>query len=111
MAEAYAKRERYRDKQEWRRTAFVAAWLINTAGKTYDRTVNADDLIRFEDEIKKEGIEPVSAEERKRRADESFMMHKKKAWMLLKLDEEGNIKVFGEQELERVKEKYRKRLN
>jgi len=108
MVEAYTKRERARDKQEWRRTAFISAWLINTAGKTYDRTINADDLIKFEDEVKKEGIEPISTEERKRLADESFMIHKKKAWMLLKLDGEGNVKVFGEQELEAMKERYRK---
>ena len=108
MAESFFEHEREKDKQEWRRSAFIASWIINTAGKTYKRDISADELIGFKDEIKKEEIEPISPEERRRKADEAFMLHKQKCWTLLKLDEEGKVKIFDEEKLREIKERYRK---
>jgi len=36
------------------------------------------------------------------------MRHKQKAWTLLKMDEDGKIKVFDEEKLIELKERYRK---
>jgi len=108
IAEAHFEREREKDKQEWRRAAFITSWIINTAGKTYQRDINANELINFKDEVKKKGIKPISQEERKKQADESFMLHKKKFWTRLKTDKDGKVKVFGEEKLKELKERYKK---
>ena len=100
---------REREKEEWRRAAFLASWIINTAGKSYTRNFSAEDLVRFQDEAQKEGIEPIDPEERKRQADETFSFHKSKAWTLIRSDADGGVKVFDEAELERMKERFRKK--
>lgn len=108
IAEAYFEREREKDKQEWRRAAFIASWIINTAGKTYKRDISADKLINFKDEVNENEIRPLSMDERRKQADEAFMLHKKKFWMLFKLDTEGKVKVFDEEKLKELKERYKK---
>lgn len=108
MAESYFEKEREKDKQEWRRMAFLASWIINTAGKTYKRDISANELVSFKDEVKKEEVKPLSPEERRRQADETFMMHKRKSWMLLKLNDEGKVKAFDEEKLKELKERYKK---
>ena len=108
IAEAYYARETEKDKQKWRRAAFIASWIINTAGKTYKRDISANELLGFTDEVKKNEIKPLSMEERRRQADEAFMLHKKKFWMLFELDSEGKVKVFDEEKLKELKERYKK---
>ena len=108
IAEAHYERRREREKGEWRRAAFLASWIINTAGKSYERDISADELVKFKDEVGNEEVKPLDPEERRRQADESFMRHKQKAWMLLKVDEDGKIKVFDEEKLIELKKKYRK---
>jgi len=108
MAAAYYERRREREKEEWRRVAFLASWIINTAGKVYTRDINAEELVKFKDEVQKEEIRPLDPEERKRQADESFMWHKQKAWVLLQVGEDGRIKIFDEAKLRELKERYRK---
>ena len=89
--------------------AFLASWIINTAGKVYKQDISAEQLVRFKDEVQKEEISPIDLEERKRQADESFMQHKQKAWMLLETDEEGKVKIFDEAKLIELKEKYKEK--
>lgn len=108
MTEAYYLRRREREKEEWRRAAFLASWIINTAGKSYARDISAEELVKFKDEVGKEEVKPLEPEERRRQADESFMRHKQKAWTLLKVDEDGKIKVFDEEKLIELKKRYRK---
>jgi len=108
IVEAYYEREKEKDKQEWRRSAFIASWIINTAGKTYRRDISANELLGFKDEVRNKNVKPPSPEERKRQADESFMIHKNKFWMSLGLDEEGKVKIFDEEKLKELKERYRK---
>lgn len=108
IAEAYFEKEREKDKQEWRRAAFIVSWIINTAGKTYKRDISADDLLNFKDEVKKNEIQPLSEDERRKQADETFMLHKKKFWKLFKLDGEGKVKVFDEEKLKELRKRYKK---
>ena len=106
--ESYYEREKEKDKQEWRRVAFLASWIINTAGKTYKRDISANELLGFKDEVRKKNVKPLSPEERKKQADETFMIHKKKSWMLLGLDDDGKVKVFDKEKLEELRKRYKK---
>jgi len=108
IAESYFEREREKDKQEWRRVAFIASWIINTAGKTYKRDISANDLVSFKDEVKKEDLKPLSPEEKERRTQERLQFHKKKFWGLLKTDKEGKVKIFDEEDYKALQEKRKK---
>lgn len=108
MVESYFEKEKEKNKEGWRQAAFIASWIINTAGKSYEKDVSADELIGFKDEIKKEKIKPIDPEERKKQADESFMLHKKAFWTLLSLDKDGKVKVFDKEKLEEIRKRYNK---
>lgn len=109
IAESYGEREREKEKEEWRRAAFIASWIINTAGKSFKRDITADSLINFKDEVRKVDVEPIDPKERKKQADKVFMLHKSKCWMLLNLDEGGKVKVFDREKLNEIKERYKKK--
>jgi len=109
IAEKYFEREREKDKQEWRRAAFISSWIINTAGKTYKRDVSANELVGFKDEIKKENITPLSPEEKEKRTQEMLWFYKKKFWTLLKTDKDGKVKIFDEEDYKALHEKKRKK--
>lgn len=111
IAEAHYERISAAQKDEWRRAAFIASWIINTAGKTFRGDVSAERLVQFKDEVQSENVKPIDPEERRRQADESFMMHKARAWMLLRSDEDGRVKVFDEEHLSKLKERLRKNRN
>jgi len=108
IAEVYFEKEREKDKQAWRRVAFVASWIINTAGKTYKGDISGNELLNFKDEVRNREVTPLSLEEREKQADETFMLHKRKFWTSLSLDENGKVKVFGEEKLKELKERYKK---
>lgn len=108
IAEAYYDRKREEEKEKWRRAAFIASWIINTAGKTYRRDITANELLGFKDEVKNKNVKPLTPEERKKQADESFMIHKKKAWTKLELDKDGKVKVFDREKLEELRKRYKK---
>jgi len=108
VVESYYEREKEKDRQEWRRVAFLASWIINTAGKSYKRDISANELLGFKDEVRNKNVKPLSPEERKKQADESFMIHKKKAWTKLELDKDGKVKVFDEEKLKEMKKRYGK---
>jgi hypothetical protein len=111
MVTAYYERFKADRKEAWRRAAFVASWIINSAGKTFRGDVSAEKLVQFKDEVQSENVKPIDPEERRRQADESFMMHKARAWMLLRSDEAGKVKVFDEEHLNKLKERLRKNRN
>jgi hypothetical protein len=42
-----------REKEEWKRTRWLATVLVNVSGKSVKSKIQETDLIRFPDEIKK----------------------------------------------------------
>jgi len=95
MADAVGEREFVREKEMWRRFAFLAAETMNISGKSVRRPVRAKDLIRFEDDDKvKPGPTPADIEHRKRQAMETAKLHKSKFWE--KLKDESVRKLTGD---------------
>ena len=85
MADAIGEHERVREKEMWRRFAFLAAETVNISGKSVRRPVRAKDLVRFEDDDKaKRGPTPADIEQRKQQAMETAKLHKSKFWTKLK---------------------------
>ena len=87
MADAIGERERVREKELWRRFAFLAAEIVNISGKTLPRGrhVKPKDLIRFDDDDKaKKGPSPAELELRKHQAMETAKLHKSKFWTKLR---------------------------
>ena len=64
------------------------------------RPVSAKELVRFIDEI-----ERVDPEERKRRAEETFKLHKQKFWTLIRTDESGEAKKFDQADWDKIMNK------
>lgn len=95
MANETARIERERDKSEWRRTAWLAAQIINISGKAMPkgRTVRAEDLIKFRDDDIAAG--KVDMEKRRREAEESFRLAKRKFWTKIKGDKLDDIVIPG----------------
>ena len=80
--------------------AFLAASNMNISQKVTKRNVTPEMLVRFSDEI-----DIISEEERKRQTEETFKLHKEKFWMLLKLNEKGEIKKFDQGDWDRIMDK------
>jgi len=78
----YADTRAQDEKAAWKRTAWLAAQIINISGKYIKRQVKPDDLIQFPDEVKEK--EPFDVEKRRREAEETFRFHKTKAWTKIK---------------------------
>lgn len=93
MVKAFNKREIAREKEHWRRIRWAVAHIINISMKSVKHPVRPDHLLPFVDEIK-----VYSPEERRKRTQAILKHHKKKFWYLLKTDEKGKVKVFGEEE-------------
>ena len=74
------------------------------SGKYVKIEVRPEQLLRFADEIPA----PLPPEERKGLTDKHLSFHKKKAWMKLKQDKEGNIKLFDEGDYRKLKAKLKK---
>ena len=72
--------ERAREKESWRRFAFLAAEVINISGKSVKHAVRADQLIKFN-----EGDVKRIADPGKRRAEmaETVKAQKEKCWALI----------------------------
>lgn len=87
MADVVGDREQVKEKEMWRRFAFLAAEVVNISGKSLPRGkhVKPKDLIRFDDDDKAKPM-PTKAELeiRKRQAMETAKLHKSKFWTLLK---------------------------
>lgn len=93
MVEATGAVERSREREMWRRFAFLAAEVINISGKSVKHPVRADQLIKFGDEQQKSRrVEDVA--ERRRQFAETVALHKSKFWT--KLKDESVKKVTGE---------------
>lgn len=45
-----------REREEWKRTRWLATILVNVSGKTVKRNVTEKDLLRFPDETKNNGF-------------------------------------------------------
>lgn len=72
--------------------AWLVAYIINTAGKSFKRTVKPEDLIQFPDEVKVKD-EKYDMEKRRKEAEETFRFHKQKAWTKIKGASVDDIKV------------------
>lgn len=70
---------------------------MNISGKITKRDVSPEMLVRFKDEI----VE-ILPEVREQQAEEAFRFHKEKFWMLLKLNEKGEIKKFDQGDWDRI---------
>ena len=91
MADVYSTRERAEEREQWRRAAFVAATIMNSAGKTYRRTIKPDQLLEFGDGPKRMTLE--ERDRRKREAQETLLLHKQKFWT--KFSDESVAKLTG----------------
>lgn len=100
MVRAYSDRENRKEKENWRRIRWLGTQIINISGKEVKHPIRPEQLIQFKDEII-----ILSPEERERRSIEILKHFKSKFWTLLKLDENGNVKIFGEEEYQILKEK------
>jgi hypothetical protein len=84
MAEAALGREREREKELWRRFAFLAAEVVNISGKSVRRPVKAKDYVRFDDDKANLPPSPAEREARRLQAMETARLHKAKFWTLLR---------------------------
>lgn len=84
-------------REEWRRTAWLAAQIINISGKYVRSAVKDTDLIQFP-ETDDERETRIDLEERRRQALEDIRYHKRKAWTLIEgaSVEEVDIPPVGE---------------
>lgn len=92
MVSAWSEIESMRERESWRRAAFLAAQTINVAGKVSKRTVKPEDLVRFDDGRAK--MTPDERDQRRREAEETLRLHKSKFWT--KFKDENVAKITGE---------------
>jgi hypothetical protein len=92
MVDVCGDRERRAGKDDWRRAAFIAAAVMNSAGKTYRRAIKPDDLLSFSND--KHSMTAEEKAKRKREAQETLLAHKKKFWT--KFKDESVAKLTGE---------------
>jgi hypothetical protein len=67
--------------------------------------VRPEEILRFSEEIPP----PVPPEERGKMAKENLRFHKSKFWSLLDADKDGNVRIFGEEDYERLMAKQKKK--
>ena len=90
MAEALGERELAREKESWRRFAFLAAETVNISGKSVRRPVKAKDYLPFDEANKPRHVmTPAELETRRQQAMETAKLHKAKFWEKIS---EGSIK-------------------
>lgn len=92
MVEVRAEREQAEAKDRWRQVAFLAATVMNSAGKTYRRTIKPDELLTFGDAHKH--MTPEERDRRRAEAQETLRLHKAKFWTLVR--DESVAKITGE---------------
>ncbi len=78
-----------REKENWKRTRYLATWIVNTAGKVFKRTFREKDLFAFPDEVIK-----IDPEERERQAMETALYHAKMFPKLIKM-KDGKPLIYG----------------
>jgi len=66
-------------------------------------------LVTFKDEVKKKDIKPLNPEEEEKRVQETLQFYKKKCWSRLKMDKDGKVKIFDEEDYKALHEKMRKK--
>jgi len=54
--EAVIKHSLEKEKEDWKRTRWLAAVLVNVSGKTVKKQIKETDLLRFQDERKGNGF-------------------------------------------------------
>jgi len=97
IAKTYFKREGERDKEDWKRTRWLAYWIVNMMGKYAKKEIKETELgIKFDDEIKSDEAEKISPEERRRQAIEGALFHMKHFPKLIKKGKDGGPKIYGE---------------
>jgi len=91
ITKAFNRRERDRQKESWRQSAFIAAQIINYSGRA-KRKITPEQLVKFVDEKP----EKIDIEKRRREALETLVEHKKRAWMKIGGPSLTDIKIYGE---------------
>ena len=94
-----SQKEKRREREAWRQVRWQTTHLINIAGQSVKHEIRAEQLLRLDDEIEP----PLPPEERDRLTKDNLRFHKRKAWMKLKHDRDGNVKIFSEEDYQRVK--------
>jgi hypothetical protein len=92
VVEAMSELSRERQKDGWRRTAYLCAAVMNSSGN-YKRVIKPEQLMPF-DEGGSKRLTAEEREERKREAQETLRMHKAKFWT--KFKDESVAKLTGE---------------
>jgi len=98
---------REREKEAWKRTRQLGAWIMNVAGKVVQRPVKPENLIWFEEDIERFRQEH-DPEKRKREAMETFLFHKEKCWTKIGLNPDGEIHIFNQDDYDRLVRKNKK---
>ncbi len=88
--EAFCKIERVRNREDWKRTRWLATWIVNMSGKVMKRTFQEKDLLKFEDEVVR-----IDPKERERQAMETLAYHAKMFPKLIKLNKDGKPRIYG----------------
>ena len=94
-----------RERTGWEQARWIASFIVNMSQKYVKIEVRPEQLLKFADEIPA----PLPPGERKGLMDKHLGFHKKKAWMKLKQDKEGNIKLFDEEDYRRLKARLKKK--
>lgn len=94
--EAQAELSRERQKDDWRRTAYICAAVMNSAGKTYKNVIKPESLLPFDDGQGdgRKRLTPEEAARRRAEAAETLRQHKAKFWT--KFKDESVAKITGE---------------
>jgi len=96
-----SKKERESEKEEWRRFRWLATHIINISMKAVKYDIRPEQLLRFNDEIPP----PVPPEEREKMTKEHLKFMKSKFWTLFETDKDGNVRIFDEEDYERIMKK------
>ena len=83
----------------------MTAAIVNLTGKKMRRDLKETDLVYFPDEIE---AEEIDHEERMRMAIENIKFHKRKFWTKVSGSGLDGVKIFNEEDYERLMKKLRR---
>jgi hypothetical protein len=94
FGDIYFETERERQRESWRRAAFLGATIINMSGKTSKSRVKPEQLINLSEGMQQQ--DDVDIEKMREEAMAVFRLHKSKFWGKLGGTSLDKVKVYGE---------------
>lgn len=93
MVDCFYEQEKNREREAWRRTAFLASQIINISGKMVKRAIKPEQLVRFAEEGKRaeEDLDKLKQE-----ALAGLKFHKSKFWGAVGGTSLDKVKIYGE---------------